>query len=111
IEAACQCGRATGYAGDLFMTWEDVVTMRRAGMDIGSHTRSHKILSQLGEKEQKEELTASKAIIEEKLGEPIHALAYPEGGRKSFTDRTCELAEECGYRLAFTFISGFNQQP
>lgn len=93
----------------LFLTWSEMQQMVAAGMTIGGHTDSHKILAGLPEAQQRDELTRSKQLLEEKLGRPITTLAYPEGGRASFSARTKQLAREAGYALAFSFYEGINR--
>jgi peptidoglycan/xylan/chitin deacetylase (PgdA/CDA1 family) len=91
------------------MNWEEVATMLRGGMAIGSHAHSHEILSRLPAEEQLSELTASKRILEERLGAPVYALSYPVGLPESFSSDTRAAAVAAGYRLAFSFYGGFNR--
>lgn len=93
----------------LFVNWTEVREMRSAGMDIGSHTDSHRILAHLSEDDQLTELSQSKRILERELGEAIQSIAYPVGGPGTFTSRTEQLAAQCGYRVAFSFVSGVNR--
>lgn len=93
---------------ELFVNWHDLQVMHSAGMDIGSHTRSHKILSKLPVLQQAEELQTSKQIIEEKLGASIVAVAYPVGSKHCYTSETKLLAQKAGYRLAFNNTSSIN---
>jgi peptidoglycan/xylan/chitin deacetylase (PgdA/CDA1 family) len=96
-------------AGDsLFMNWEELREMRKAGMEVGSHSHSHAILSHLSEEEQFEELSQSRTIIERELGEPVFAVAYPVGGTMTYTTATQRLVARCGYQIGFSFDSGFN---
>lgn len=88
------------------LTWAQVREMRRAGMDIGSHTYSHPNLVRLNRNETELELRKSKAIIEKRLGGAITLLAYPFGKpRRHFSRLTVEVAEEVGYQygVAVTF--------
>jgi peptidoglycan/xylan/chitin deacetylase (PgdA/CDA1 family) len=82
--------------------------MRKGGMAIGSHTHSHTVLSQLGPERQYEELSKSRASLKENLGVGADVLAYPVGARTSFTGETQRLAQEAGYRAAFSFYGGTN---
>jgi peptidoglycan/xylan/chitin deacetylase (PgdA/CDA1 family) len=91
-----------------FLNWDEAREMTRGGMVIGSHTHSHHVLSQLEPDRQYEELSKSRAIFREELGAEAEVLAYPVGGRTSFTDQTRELAREAGYRAAFSFYGGAN---
>jgi peptidoglycan/xylan/chitin deacetylase (PgdA/CDA1 family) len=92
----------------LFLSWDDAREMIKGGMVIGSHSHSHTVLSQLAPERQYEELSGSRAILKEQLGVEADVLAYPVGGRISFTDQTRKLAREAGYRAAFSFYGGIN---
>ena len=111
LEAACNCELDTSVAATLFMTWDQVREMRSAGMDIGSHTQSHQILSDLTLDEQREELARSKSILETEIGAEVSVLAYPVGGLDSYTHETTRIVRDCGYRAAFNFTKGGGYNP
>lgn len=113
LEAACKCKLDTDVASTLFMSWDQAREMQKAGMDIGSHTQSHQILSDMGLDQQREELMKSKRILESELGAEVSVLAYPVGGLDSYTRETTQLVRECGYRAAFNFTKGggYNPEP
>lgn len=91
------------------MTWDQVREMAVAGMEFGSHTVSHPILSTVTESAQLcFELEASKATIEREAGRPVLALAYPVGGRDAVDERVLGAVERAAYKLAFTYQSGVN---
>jgi peptidoglycan/xylan/chitin deacetylase (PgdA/CDA1 family) len=91
-----------------FLNWDEAAEMIRGGMAIGSHTRTHRVLSQLGPEKQLEELSGARAILQRKLGIQADALAYPVGAKTSFTATTEKLAQEVGYRAAFSHHGGVN---
>jgi peptidoglycan/xylan/chitin deacetylase (PgdA/CDA1 family) len=91
-----------------FLNWDEAREMSKNGMEIGSHTHLHSVLSRLEPERKLEELSKSRAILKEQLGIEADALAYPFGGRTSFTDQTQKLAREAGYRAAFSFYGGTN---
>jgi peptidoglycan/xylan/chitin deacetylase (PgdA/CDA1 family) len=93
----------------LFLTWDDARRLADAGMAIGSHSQSHPTLARLSEAEQFRELAGSKRLLEDRLGRPVEALAYPYGWPGATTDATRRLAREAGYRLAFSAVLGVNQ--
>lgn len=83
------------------LEWAQVREMRRAGMEIGAHTYSHPNLSRLTRSAAEAELRHSKAILEERLGERVGAMAYPFGiPRRHFTKETMDLASAAGYDCA-----------
>lgn len=90
----------------LLLSWADVRTLARAGMDIGSHTHSHRILAHLSPEDQEQELKSSKQLLESNIGAEIQAVAYPVGGRGTFTGTTIRLAREAGYAFGFSFFRG-----
>ena len=90
----------------LFMSWEQVKEMHENGMDIGSHTCSHKILSHLSREEQLHEIFESKKLIEAAISHEIKSLAYPVGGLDTFDSDTVNLVKQSGYQAAFSFPKG-----
>jgi len=91
----------------LFMTWDMAREMSAAGMDFGSQTCSHRILSHLSIEEQDYEAKTSKELIEKELNTSIKAFAYPVGGKDSFTEKTIKIIKKY-YQVSFSFISGIN---
>lgn len=91
-----------------FLNWEEAREMIGGGMAIGSHTHSHPVLCQLGSEQQRQELAQSRALLREQLCIEADTLAYPVGGRESFSEQTQVLAKELGYRAAFSFHGGTN---
>ena len=73
---------ATDYIGTdpTFLTWEQVQELDQSPLiTFGSHSCSHTRLRQLSMEQIQHELRASKKVIEEHLGHPINAFAYPYG--------------------------------
>jgi peptidoglycan/xylan/chitin deacetylase (PgdA/CDA1 family) len=95
----------------LFMTWDMIIEASMNGIDIGSHTCSHQLLSNLSFAKQIEELSVSKDLLEKKIGKPILSLAYPVGSFFSYNYETCVAARESNYKIAFDFEKGVNVNP
>jgi peptidoglycan/xylan/chitin deacetylase (PgdA/CDA1 family) len=93
---------------DLMMTWEDVKSLHAAGMTIGAHSHTHRILSSLDKASQYDEIRSSKRILEDYLSSPVEFLAYPDGKRETFNSETMREAQEAGFRSAFSFYGGTN---
>lgn len=91
-----------------FIDWSEARRMLSEGMSIGSHTRSHTILSQLSYDDQILELRHSKQELESQLRTKIDAIAYPVGSRTAFTSNTQRAVAETGYRTAFSKYGGVN---
>ncbi|HKB39778.1 MAG TPA: polysaccharide deacetylase family protein, partial [Gemmataceae bacterium] len=112
IRGACGGCSPPRVGGErLFMSWAEVREMRSLGMDIGSHTHTHRLLAHLDRAEQMEELGRSKEILEGVLGDRVTSVAYPVGSRAAYTQETCELAEAAGYSLGFNYSSHNNPFP
>jgi peptidoglycan/xylan/chitin deacetylase (PgdA/CDA1 family) len=92
------------------MNWDQIKALSDGGIEIGSHTVTHPVLSRLTSPDQlKFELTESKAVIERHTGREVLSMAYPTGGRSSYTDEVVGQVKAAGYRFAFSYESGLNQ--
>lgn len=91
------------------MTWEEVIEMSSNGMEFGSHSQTHPILSRLEPDALRQEIHGSKTTIEEKLGSPVLTLAYPVGGRDAVSSRVLEEVKNAGYRFAVSYLAGNNR--
>lgn len=90
----------TGKVGEPeYLTWDQILEMRRGGMEFVSHTVSHPDLRILPADKLKKELTESKNILEEKLGVPISGFIYPSG---EFNEAVIRALKEAGYAGART---------
>jgi peptidoglycan/xylan/chitin deacetylase (PgdA/CDA1 family) len=94
---------------DLFMTWDQVRLLARAGMSIGSHSHNHPMLAKLSGEQQQAELKTSKAILERELGSAVSSVAYPFGWEGAYNEITKLQAHTAGYRLAFSAKKGINR--
>ena len=93
-----------------FLTWDQCVAANEAGITIGSHTTSHRRLSELSLKEVEKELTDSKFEIETQLGINCEHFCAPYGipSQDFNLIRDGKLAKECGYRSFATGRRGIN---
>jgi peptidoglycan/xylan/chitin deacetylase (PgdA/CDA1 family) len=84
------------------LTWAEVEDMVAAGVEIGSHTLSHRHLPELDDAELARELTESKALIERRLGS-CEMVAYPFG---EWDARVAGAARDAGYSFGFSLPQG-----
>jgi peptidoglycan/xylan/chitin deacetylase (PgdA/CDA1 family) len=90
------------------LTWEDTQALCSAGVQIGSHTQRHEILTRIPLDQAKLEIGDSKIAIESRLGVQCPIFAYPNG---SWCPVVRELVEKHGYSHAFINAPGiWNQQ-
>ena len=90
-----------------FVNVEQLKEMQANGIDIQSHTVNHKDLRNMSLEQARDELIGSKAVLEGRMGHPVRYIAYPGGFANKDIDR---IAEESGYRMAFTVQAG-NVEP
>ena len=70
----------TGMIGGNYMTWGQVYTLFKDGMQISSHTVHHVNVGEPPAPDTtQEELTASKQTLEALLGQPVQFFCYPSG--------------------------------
>ena len=82
--------------------------MQKTGVNFGSHTVSHPILSQISEEKARDEIILSKQIIEQELQREVITFAYPNGSALDYTSQTIQSVKEAGYACAVTTQWEFN---
>ncbi len=91
----------------LMMDCEHIRSMVAAGMEIGAHTHSHPILSQISADEVQSEIGQGRAILESITGHPIRVLAYPNGdSSRDLSVRDADLIRNMGFVCAMTTDRG-----
>jgi peptidoglycan/xylan/chitin deacetylase (PgdA/CDA1 family) len=74
------------------VTPDQVIEMRNAGVDFGSHSYAHHDLTRLDESECEADLRRSREVLERLLGAPVHFLAYPRGRHNEVVRRAAAAA-------------------
>ena len=97
-----------GTFSKLFLTSSQVRDLINNGIEIGSHTVSHPILTCIPVEQVRTELTQSKNWIEEETGRMVDYFAYPNGQTTDFNEQIITEVQNAGYKLAFTLLSGSN---
>jgi peptidoglycan/xylan/chitin deacetylase (PgdA/CDA1 family) len=69
-------------------------------VDIGGHTLSHPRLAQVPADRQRVEIAGSKVRLEEVLGRPVTAFAYPFGTHRDFDRTAVDAVRAAGYTSA-----------
>jgi peptidoglycan/xylan/chitin deacetylase (PgdA/CDA1 family) len=88
-----------------YLSEDHILEMNQNGMEIGSHTHTHRYLSTLPDEEKKLELQRSRQILQQITGQEIHSLAYPGG---HFDRRTIACCKEAGFLSAMSCKVGKN---
>lgn len=94
------------FANELLMTWDQVRALRAAGMDVQSHTRTHRVLQTLSPADVLNELRDSRAELEQQLDAPVEAISYPVGHTINDRPDVRESLLEAGYKMGFTNATG-----
>jgi len=87
------------------LTWAQVREMHAHGIEFGSHTLTHPMLSQIPPDQARHEIADSKRVIEDKLGAPVSVFCYPRG---DFDESVRRIVREEGYLAACTTLPGVN---
>lgn len=77
-----------------------------AGVEIGSHGLSHLRLAHVDTAQMREEVHASKAMLEDIIGQPVSHFAYPYG---SYSAAVVDEVQAAGYQAAVTSDIGRNE--
>jgi peptidoglycan/xylan/chitin deacetylase (PgdA/CDA1 family) len=82
-------------------SWNELREMADSGLvEIGSHTVTHPILASVTDAEVWQELTASRAQIEEGLGREVRSFCFPNGKPSDYRPHHMRLIKDAGYSCA-----------
>jgi peptidoglycan/xylan/chitin deacetylase (PgdA/CDA1 family) len=81
------------------LTWDMIGTMHRNGVTIGSHTKSHTLLTTETLNVARRELAESKQALEVKLQTRINHFAYPDG---RFNPLVVQAVKSAGYGFGYS---------
>jgi peptidoglycan/xylan/chitin deacetylase (PgdA/CDA1 family) len=101
-------GRQFGFdfgIPDFYMTVAQINQMADANMLIGSHTRSHPVMSRLSAAEQSVEIGSSFDFLSSVCRFPVRTYCHPYGGFHSFNDDTIRLLSGSGVKFSFNVES------
>lgn len=80
------------------MGWGELRELNRAGIDVQSHGATHHFMTTLAEPELADNLMRSRCVLEEQLGLPVRAIAYPYG---DCSQRVAQAAARAGFDIGF----------
>jgi peptidoglycan/xylan/chitin deacetylase (PgdA/CDA1 family) len=94
--------------GRQMMTWDEVRTIEKGFTQIGGHSHTHPILSQVDAQQMNEEIKVCRERIESQTNTRPRYFAYPNGRRQDFTDLTKQLLRKHGFEIGFSTIPGIH---
>ena len=87
-----------------YLTWQQIQEMQQAGINFGSHTLSHMVLTEAPSPEEvQKQLAKSKEALEWHLGQKVEYIAYPCG---TYNQNIIDMTRAAGYKAAFTVNFG-----
>ena len=105
-----RCEELSGPAARKYLTGcrplgrDDLRAMRASGLcSFGSHGHRHEILTYLDDVALAANLAASRAYLEDALGEPTRDIAYPNG---NLDGRVVRAVQEAGFKRGYTTVRG-----
>jgi peptidoglycan/xylan/chitin deacetylase (PgdA/CDA1 family) len=87
------------------LTWGQVKALT-SQLTVASHGWTHRSLGKISVEEMRQEATRSREMLEQKLGIPVTAFAYPFGTLADFNATTATVLQESQYQFAFTSQHG-----
>ncbi len=89
-----------------YLTWHELAVLLESGVAIGSHGWTHQSFGRMSDQEIEEQAALCREMLEQRLGCPIMAFAYPFGTHADFNAKTAMILRQTGYRYAFTSQHG-----
>lgn len=84
-----------------FVSWADIESLVRAGVEIGSHTRTHPDFGKIGSAQMEDELAGSRLEFQKRLGFSPISVAIPLGQSMNWTLEAGVIARRAGYQLVY----------
>lgn len=91
-----------GNGAKVFLDEDDVRSLSRAGIDVGSHTATHRRLVDCDNETLREEIEGNKLYLERLTGQPVRHLALPFGKREHYDEHVLEHCRQAGHEFVFS---------
>jgi peptidoglycan/xylan/chitin deacetylase (PgdA/CDA1 family) len=93
------------------LAWDEVKNMSLKGIEFGSHTKSHLILSKIPLNMARREIVESKKEIEKHIQKPVTTFAYPFGKKEDYSESIIKIIQEVGFKYACSTEIGHEKIP
>lgn len=100
--------QSTPHSADRFLDADELRQLQALGIDIQSHTLSHRVLAELPDDALERELEQAQRQLELLTGSTVDKIAYPVGRAQHIDRRTLKLAQHI-YRFGFVAQPGYLQ--
>lgn len=91
-------GKDPGH-GEPLLSWEDLHYLQDHGINFGSHSCTHPVLTNLPLEKALREIVDSRAVLEKGLGQAVRAFCYPHGAVNAQVEA---IVRSAGFDLACT---------
>jgi peptidoglycan/xylan/chitin deacetylase (PgdA/CDA1 family) len=88
------------------MSATQVRELAAAGLEIGSHSLTHPSMARIDRRQAEREAVESRFLLEDTIGRPVTAFAYPYGTLADYDDAVASILAGAGYDCAFTSQHG-----
>lgn len=105
VDRVCAELGATTCCGSV-LSWERLRELARDGVTLGSHTRTHTIMTQLSTDRIREEVTGSQRDLTREIGVALPVFCYPNGNHN---DAVATVLRNEGILTAFTTLPEKNE--
>jgi len=106
VDSLCEELGLSCTQGGSVLTWKQLRELAREGLTLGSHTRTHSIMTLVTPEQMREEVQGSQEDLQREIGACLPIFCYPNGNHN---DTVVSVLREQGIRLAFTTLSGPNK--
>lgn len=96
-------------AREFYLSEQEIKEMSGAGLEFGSHSHNHFVLSHASPRAQEQELRLSKNYVERLIKKPVATLSYPFGHVGEFNETTISIAKKLGFRAGLANIHKINK--
>jgi peptidoglycan/xylan/chitin deacetylase (PgdA/CDA1 family) len=94
--------------GSKCMSWKQVRTLWKAGMEIGSHGATHRSLAQINPAEAFDEIRRSKEVLDSQTDDSCEHFAFPFGSRHDYNQTLIDAVRQAGFRTCLLNVWGYN---
>ena len=106
VDSVCAQLGETQLKSVSVLSWDQLRQLSKEGVTLGSHTRTHPIMTQIPSAQIREEVKGSQQDLKTEIGVVFPIFCYPNGDH---SDTVTAILQEEGIRLGFTTVAGKNE--
>jgi peptidoglycan/xylan/chitin deacetylase (PgdA/CDA1 family) len=86
---------------DRFLSWDELARMRESGVELGSHSATHRDFGKIDVDHARQEFEQSRQTIQERLAFTPESFAIPFGQSANWSQAVHAAAHEAGYKTIY----------